>query len=129
MTDDVIPSALDVLTGPVPALSQPRDPADGAARVHARSRRALVSLSTLPSHVGGRDAAAGPSARARRIARLQLASSQGASLSSDYTPAMAARVKAGFIEPMLLLRTDDLPDDPTRWEYQLKFDGYRTIAF
>src|SRR5258706_3282200 len=74
MTDDVIPSALDVLTGPVPALSQPRDPADGAARVHARSRRALVSLSTLPSHVGGRDAAAGPSARSRRIARLQLAS-------------------------------------------------------
>jgi DNA ligase D-like protein (predicted ligase) len=34
-----------------------------------------------------------------------------------------------FIEPMLLQRTDALPDDGTRWEYQLKFDGYRAIAF
>ena len=42
---------------------------------------------------------------------------------------MAARTKAGFIEPMLLLRTDRLPDDPARWSYQLKFDGYRAIAF
>ncbi len=39
------------------------------------------------------------------------------------------RVKAGFVEPMLLLRTDTLPDDAARWEYQLKFDGYRAIAF
>jgi len=37
-------------------------------------------------------------------------------------------VKARFITPMLLLRTDRLPDDP-RWEYQLKLDGYRAIAF
>jgi bifunctional non-homologous end joining protein LigD len=37
-------------------------------------------------------------------------------------------VDAGFIEPMLLLRTDALPDD-SRWEYQLKLDGYRAIAF
>ena len=29
---------------------------------------------------------------------------------------------------MLLLRTDALPDD-RRWEYQLKLDGYRAIAF
>ncbi|HEY7445098.1 MAG TPA: non-homologous end-joining DNA ligase [Vicinamibacterales bacterium] len=40
-----------------------------------------------------------------------------------------ARLKAGFVEPMLLLRTETLPDDATRWEYQLKFDGYRAIAF
>jgi len=40
-----------------------------------------------------------------------------------------ARVKAGFVEPMLLLRTDTLPDEPARWQYQLKFDGYRAIAF
>jgi bifunctional non-homologous end joining protein LigD len=39
------------------------------------------------------------------------------------------RPKAGFIEPMLLLRADALPDDAERWEYQLKFDGYRAIAF
>ena len=42
---------------------------------------------------------------------------------------MPKRVKAGFVEPMLLLRTDALPDDPARWEYQLKLDGYRAIAF
>jgi ATP-dependent DNA ligase len=30
---------------------------------------------------------------------------------------------------MLLLRTDTLPDEPARWTYQLKFDGYRAIAF
>jgi ATP-dependent DNA ligase len=30
---------------------------------------------------------------------------------------------------MLLLRTDSLPNDGDRWEYQLKFDGYRAIAF
>ncbi|HEX2445784.1 MAG TPA: non-homologous end-joining DNA ligase [Vicinamibacterales bacterium] len=42
---------------------------------------------------------------------------------------MAPRVKARFIEPMLLLRTDKLPDDVTRWQYELKFDGYRAIAF
>src|SRR5687767_13043091 len=37
-------------------------------------------------------------------------------------------VKAAFIEPMLLLRADALPDD-ARWTYQLKLDGYRAIAF
>jgi DNA ligase D-like protein (predicted ligase) len=42
---------------------------------------------------------------------------------------MPAPVRAGFVEPMLLLRTDTLPDEPARWEYQLKFDGYRAIAF
>jgi bifunctional non-homologous end joining protein LigD len=42
---------------------------------------------------------------------------------------MAGRVKAGFVEPMLLLRTETLPDHPARWAYQLKFDGYRAIAF
>ncbi len=30
---------------------------------------------------------------------------------------------------MLLLRTDALPDVRDRWEYELKFDGYRAIAF
>src|SRR5688572_29694346 len=42
---------------------------------------------------------------------------------------MAAKVKGRFIDPMLLLRTDSLPEDGDRWEYQLKFDGYRAIAF
>jgi ATP-dependent DNA ligase len=42
---------------------------------------------------------------------------------------MPAKVKARFIDPMLLLRTDSLPSDGGRWQYQLKFDGYRAIAF
>jgi bifunctional non-homologous end joining protein LigD len=42
---------------------------------------------------------------------------------------MPARRKAAFIEPMLLLRTDKLPDEPARWSYQLKLDGYRAVAF
>src|SRR5262245_49212267 len=42
---------------------------------------------------------------------------------------VAARVNARFVEPMLLLRTETLPDDPARWQYQLKLDGYRAVAF
>jgi bifunctional non-homologous end joining protein LigD len=42
---------------------------------------------------------------------------------------MPAGAKGRFIDPMLLLRTERLPDDGQRWEYQLKFDGYRAIAF
>jgi len=42
---------------------------------------------------------------------------------------MAATAKGRFIDPMLLLRADSLPNDGNRWQYQLKFDGYRAIAF
>src|ERR1700704_4360775 len=42
---------------------------------------------------------------------------------------MAVRQHATFISPMLLLRTDRLPDDPKRFAYQLKLDGYRAVAF
>ena len=37
--------------------------------------------------------------------------------------------KAGFVPPMLLLKTETLPDDRKRWLYQLKLDGYRAVAF
>jgi bifunctional non-homologous end joining protein LigD len=36
-------------------------------------------------------------------------------------------VKASFIEPMLLLRTNALPEGKN-WLYELKLDGYRAIA-
>ena len=41
---------------------------------------------------------------------------------------MVVKARAGFIEPMLLRRTEALPrgDD---WLYELKLDGYRAIAF
>ena len=42
---------------------------------------------------------------------------------------MPARARARFVPPMLLLRTDTLPDDPVRWLYELKMDGYRAIAY
>jgi bifunctional non-homologous end joining protein LigD len=36
--------------------------------------------------------------------------------------------KASFIEPMLLLRSSELPDS-REWLYEIKLDGYRAIAF
>jgi ATP-dependent DNA ligase len=39
---------------------------------------------------------------------------------------MPAKAQGRFIDPMLLLRADSLPNDGDRWEYQLKFDGYRS---
>ena len=41
---------------------------------------------------------------------------------------MPTKVKGRFIEPMLLLRTDSLPDGDA-WVHELKVDGYRAIAF
>jgi ATP-dependent DNA ligase len=38
------------------------------------------------------------------------------------------RVKGRFFEPMLLLATSSLPEGQD-WEYELKLDGYRAIAF
>jgi bifunctional non-homologous end joining protein LigD len=38
-------------------------------------------------------------------------------------------VKATFIQPMLLLPTDRLPDNRAQYEYGLKLDGYRAIGF
>jgi bifunctional non-homologous end joining protein LigD len=37
-------------------------------------------------------------------------------------------MKASFVAPMLLLRTEKLPDGPD-WVKELKLDGYRAIAF
>jgi ATP-dependent DNA ligase len=36
-------------------------------------------------------------------------------------------LRNGFIEPMLLLRTDKLPEGP-EWTYKIKLDGYRALA-
>src|SRR5437667_11333186 len=38
-----------------------------------------------------------------------------------------AKVKAAFIEPMLLQRTETLPEGAD-WLYELKLDGYRALA-
>ena len=39
-----------------------------------------------------------------------------------------SHTKARFTDPMLLLRTDRLPEGAT-WQYEIKLDGYRAIAF
>lgn len=36
-------------------------------------------------------------------------------------------VQAKFVEPMLLLRTEKLPEG-SDFQYELKFDGYRALA-
>jgi hypothetical protein len=41
---------------------------------------------------------------------------------------MAAKKRAGFVEPMLLLETSTLLED-AQCLYELKLDGFRTIAF
>jgi DNA ligase D-like protein (predicted ligase) len=41
---------------------------------------------------------------------------------------MAAHVKARFIEPMLLLKTDTLSEGEG-WVHEIKIDGYRAVAF
>jgi hypothetical protein len=38
------------------------------------------------------------------------------------------KVKAQFIEPMLLMRSGELLEGPA-WIYELKLDGYRAIGF
>ncbi len=43
-------------------------------------------------------------------------------------PTPTRKTTAGFIEPMLLVRSDSLPEGPT-WAYELKLDGYRALAF
>ena len=45
-----------------------------------------------------------------------------------YERMASAQTKARFIEPMLLLRTNRLPEGDA-WEYEVKLDGYRAIAF
>ena len=40
---------------------------------------------------------------------------------------MAIKTKASFIEPMLLLRSETLPEGPN-WQIELKLDGYRALA-
>ena len=46
---------------------------------------------------------------------------------SDTSKVKSPKVKARFIEPMLLLRTEALPEG-SAWQYELKFDGYRALA-
>ena len=57
-----------------------------------------------------------------------LAAGPGSGLRGAIRYTRAMPVLARFVEPMLLRSVDNLPDDP-RWQYQLKLDGYRAIAY
>jgi len=39
----------------------------------------------------------------------------------------ARKIVANFIEPMLLMRTDKLPEGDD-WVYEIKLDGYRCLV-
>jgi bifunctional non-homologous end joining protein LigD len=39
----------------------------------------------------------------------------------------SSKAIASFVEPMLALSTNSLPEGPG-WEYELKLDGYRALA-
>src|SRR6478672_10140534 len=45
-----------------------------------------------------------------------------------HTLCVPEKTKASFIPPMLLLRTEKLPEG-ANWLYELKLDGFRSIAF
>jgi bifunctional non-homologous end joining protein LigD len=65
------------------------------------------------------------------------AAPEGKSAAKEVAPKKAATIKAAeqgnaaepakFVEPMLLLRTDRLPEGAA-WLYELKLDGYRALA-
>jgi hypothetical protein len=51
------------------------------------------------------------------------ASSVRRATASQGTKKTISRIDGHFIEPMLLLRTEALPDDPSLWRYEIKHDG------
>jgi bifunctional non-homologous end joining protein LigD len=48
-------------------------------------------------------------------------------IAAHWKEKMAAKTKARFIEPMLLLRAETLPEGEP-WLYEIKFHGYRVLA-
>jgi ATP-dependent DNA ligase len=48
-------------------------------------------------------------------------------IAAAFGDAKIGRVKSRFIEPMLLLRTEKLPDSPDLL-YEIKLDGYRAMG-
>jgi DNA ligase D-like protein (predicted ligase) len=53
--------------------------------------------------------------------------SAGIRVLSSCIPLPSSKTKAEFVQPMLLLRAERLPEGPN-WLYELKLDGYRAIG-
>lgn len=78
----------------------------------------LTLKQTLSARSAGKGAAAPAKSNAKVASHNPKANSRG------------AKVKAAspkFVEPMLLLKTDELPEGEA-WLYELKLDGYRALA-
>jgi bifunctional non-homologous end joining protein LigD len=77
---------------------------------------------TLPKSLSESRDAATPSITAAHVQRPATASKP-----EDDRLASLPKAAAGFIPPMLLMRTERLPEGPA-WLYELKLDGYRAVA-
>jgi ATP-dependent DNA ligase len=77
---------------------------------------------TLPKSLAESDGAAKPLAKKARADRP----ARGAKADDDGLASLP-KAAAVFISPMLLLRTERLPEGPA-WLYELKLDGYRAVA-
>jgi ATP-dependent DNA ligase len=78
---------------------------------------------TLPKSLSESDAAAKPPPPKDHGKRVRGKAAKG----EDDLLASLPKAAAAFIPPMLLLRTDRLPEGPA-WLYELKLDGYRGVA-
>ena len=113
---------------------------DASAFVSASSNSSPVSRHSVSSTSAAHQSSARRRFSIRRVAlerRLSgiircrvLHEANGSQNSSQFreNDSIEKRFSSRFIEPMLLLRTDSLPDSE-QWLYELKLDGYRAIAF
>jgi bifunctional non-homologous end joining protein LigD len=83
----------------------------------------LAFKQTLPKSLSESDAAAKPPAAKAHGKRVQARTAEG----EDDMLSSLPKAVAAFIPPMLLLRTERLPEG-SAWRYELKLDGYRAVA-
>ena len=81
----------------------------------------LTLKQRLPKTMSDKGAPAAPKNKSERPTPTKNSHPDGAKLSTLPT------IRATFVEPMLLQRTEHLPEGPA-WLYELKLDGYRAIA-
>lgn len=79
-----------------------------------------------PSHDGAD--LANCKVRKTGVAWMLAAAANPEQLARDQVKMARSHTNARFTDPMLLLRTERLPEGST-WQYEIKLDGYRAIAF
>lgn len=83
----------------------------------------LALKQMLPKSLSESDVAAKPPAAKAHGKRVR---ARTAKVEDDLLASLP-KAAAAFIPPMLLLRTERLPEGPA-WLYELKLDGYRAVA-